>query len=1177
MQTASTLPISPNASISATIDELLELGLPPIPVAPKHRSNEGFSGKNPSYLDSDGRHRFVRHGQFKDRLPTTDELSQFFQHQDVGIGVLGGVGGVYWLDLDRKNYPSQQDCDRAFDAIVERICSIAGCTRADLWIEQTGSGGYRLPIIPAEQPDFTNFTTTEGGDRVGECLGRGRFAVLAPTIHPSGNAYRRIEFGKPIAVPNLASIGIYPAKDEIEQKERQQRRRANYVPPVASLPGDNPWDIRNFAQYFEGYTERGNGWGYAQCPHHADATSKTSFRVNLNTGQFKAWCGCNTKAVYRSGLDLAVSLGYQLPEKSEEPQRDRTSPQPSEVGRERWDEKQLYKRIAQLSGQTSKRPKSKPENLGRVSLKQPDAGYPNTDCSAIVLCGQLPPDKLPYVQGALPTFEEWQAMGNPEIRFQEGDRVTLKLEMIENGYPAALDRSTTGQGKSTEAAKLAKQYLNIYSEQNDKGRQPKVLYLSNDHRNPSTDLVELLSEDLIARDDGLVKDPTRKTALENDFLVRRKGDQKPDIEPTCINTEAFNESAAKGHQQFAGKDSPICNGDNPCPLFVNGTCHYLNERKRQIEQVRFLRSAIDSAPISSNDLAIVEEAQHEVSGTKETTIGADALAKEALYLSIHSPDLYRQSFSAIAAIQKTVDASLDDSKHNRHGFAHASIMDRLPSKDELLQAIWDETPNADPWDLPTLADISKQILQATAPIWEELFAGVTDPERRAQIVRDRVCTGYLAKIFRIIDGRDRTTDLRIVGGKLILSERNHHQQNNLAKARFIDFLDATANKVDLAKSAGMNPSAIAEIKQAPPTFPNLTIKLVQGLGRIGSQRRGKRGKKQDAPASPYEIQQRLIAAVTAIKGQSEGEGAIFDNKAYLPEYESLGLANGAHFRDNRGRNYFSNCSYLISVGTATPNLGQMLSEWHCEGNKPTALQDAPGAFWARVQRRQLAETVQTIGRLRAHIPPIQDKTAWIIPGRDLSENAIAELQAYFPGCTVELMDAYELTPAAAPKGEQTRRGLVEAIWNDIAAGKNPKLDAIAKANDIKKAHASNTIKALTGQGFKHLKKSLFLLFNALNSKSKLSQLPSDLQWLALTFLPDIATQLSNGCIAPDEALGEFVNVAQSVGVRRFAQILASTPAWALTTFLQHFLLLLGEKRLDELRRETMGEIGGLSA
>ena len=1064
----STLTYSPNTSVNAVIAELLVLGVPPIPVAPKHRSNAGFTGKNPSYLDSNNRHRFVKHGQYQHRLPSSEELTEFFQHQDVGIGVLGGVNGVHWLDLDRKHYPSQSDCDRAFDAIVERICTITGCTRAKLWIEQTGSGGYRLPVVPTEQPDFTNFTTTEGGERVGECLGKGRFAVLAPTVHPSGNSYRRLEFGQPATIPNLASIGIFPAKDELEQRERRQRRRGNYTPPVASFPGDNAWDIRNFAQYFEGYTERGNGWGYAQCPHHDNATSQTSFRVNLHTGQFKAWCGCDTKAVYRSGLDLAISHGYQLPEKKE-PQRDRK--QPGEISRERWDEKQLYKRIAQLFGRASKRRLNRDTNSppGSELEKQESNSLPgnelvNTECSAIVLRGQLPPEKWEYERGNLPAFEEWQAMGRPLVEFKQGDRVALDMEAIAKGYPATLDRSMTGLQKSTHAAQLGKEYLALYSEPNEKGRQPKAWYLSNGHRNPSTEGIELRAEDLIARHDGLVYDTTRKTALGNNFVTRRQPGQTPDIAPSCIQTEVFNSAAAKGHQQFAGKDSPIC---NQCPQFYS--CHYLQERERQNEKVRFLRSAVDAAPIGGEDLAIVEEAQHEVKGTKEVEIGLDTLAKEAFYLSTHHSDLYRHAYPAIAAIHKAVFESLEASEHNRYGFSHVEILQRLPGKQDLLEEIWNETPNADPWDLPTLAEISKQLLQALAPDWEELFAGVTDPAQRTQIVRDRVATAYSVKLLRIIDGRDRSTDLRIANGKLIISRRNHDQQRKLKKARFIKFLDATANTKDLAKSAGMSPADILPCRQQRPDCSNLTIKVVKGMGRIGSQRRGKRSGNQNAPVSPYEAQQRVNACVVAIAEQHDGTGAIFDRKGFLPEYEGIGLLNGAHFRDNRGRNSYSDCSYLISVGKPTSNLGQQLAEWHCLGGKPTTLANAPAAFCAKVQRQQVAETVQTIGRLRAHLAPEQPKTAYIID--DLGEDAIAAIAEQFPGCKVEEVDIYDICKAAAPKGVQHKRGLIEALWGAISTGNaDPKLDAIAAAVGIKKAHASSTLKTATGQGFRRLKK-----------------------------------------------------------------------------------------------------------
>jgi hypothetical protein len=168
-------------------------------------------------------------------------------------------------------------------------------------------------------------------------LYQGRFTVLAPSIHPNGNPYRRTGWGTPIEVESLESIGIHPSKDEVEQlqrkEKREQRKAANPNSGKPTNPQDNRWDIRNFAHYFEGYHDQGNGWAAAKCPHH-NGTSQTSFRVRLDTGEYKLWCGCNTKDVYKSGLSLAIASGYKLPEKapsSEAKQKIETTP-PNEQG-----------------------------------------------------------------------------------------------------------------------------------------------------------------------------------------------------------------------------------------------------------------------------------------------------------------------------------------------------------------------------------------------------------------------------------------------------------------------------------------------------------------------------------------------------------------------------------------------------------------------------------------------------------------------------------------------------------------------------------------------------------------------------------------------------------------------------------------------------------------------------
>jgi len=94
-----------------------------------------------------------------------------------------------------------------------------------LWLEQTGSGGYRIAVIPRQAPTFTNFSTTPGGQHVGEALFTGRFTVLAPSVHPNGNTYQRLEWGQPVAIEYLEAIGIYPAKVEDKKGKSKKKKK----------------------------------------------------------------------------------------------------------------------------------------------------------------------------------------------------------------------------------------------------------------------------------------------------------------------------------------------------------------------------------------------------------------------------------------------------------------------------------------------------------------------------------------------------------------------------------------------------------------------------------------------------------------------------------------------------------------------------------------------------------------------------------------------------------------------------------------------------------------------------------------------------------------------------------------------------------------------------------------
>jgi Predicted P-loop ATPase and inactivated derivatives len=235
---------------SDIIEKLIALGLSPLPVAPyqsepisKKSQKPIFTGKNPSYLDkANGFPKTVVHKNYSDTIPTQFELAEWFGNPKNGIGCLGSHR-YRWLDLDRKHFDSQEDCDRALDTIC------APDIRSIGWVERTQSGGYRLLVDCGESgAEFTNFALTEGGDHVGELLGAGRFAVLAPSIGVSGNPYTNISYGAPIPFSSLNIFTTAKKREAVAIKPSMPRIASSdaielfscVTPAVQSIITGNP-------------------------------------------------------------------------------------------------------------------------------------------------------------------------------------------------------------------------------------------------------------------------------------------------------------------------------------------------------------------------------------------------------------------------------------------------------------------------------------------------------------------------------------------------------------------------------------------------------------------------------------------------------------------------------------------------------------------------------------------------------------------------------------------------------------------------------------------------------------------------------------------------------------------------------------------------------------------------
>ncbi|WP_217360056.1 AAA family ATPase [Anabaena sp. UHCC 0253] len=233
-------------SRNETIKWLQENGYPVLPVAPAQDANKYpklrkdtreieldkdgnpqslFTGKNPSYLDKDGKPHLIYHSNYQEQLPTEDELNKWFLHPDTGVGTLGDWNNTIWLDVDVKNFDSPEDCNNAVDNLLKDHPKLQ-----ETFTERTHSGGYRIGVKVKQSPDFKNFTLQLNGKHVGEALGKGSFTVLAPTVGVPGNTYQNIKRVPLVEVDSLESIGIYPVRKKKEETNTKKETKRDPQP-----------------------------------------------------------------------------------------------------------------------------------------------------------------------------------------------------------------------------------------------------------------------------------------------------------------------------------------------------------------------------------------------------------------------------------------------------------------------------------------------------------------------------------------------------------------------------------------------------------------------------------------------------------------------------------------------------------------------------------------------------------------------------------------------------------------------------------------------------------------------------------------------------------------------------------------------------------------------------------
>ncbi|MEO0936225.1 MAG: DNA primase, partial [Cyanobacteria bacterium J06641_2] len=222
-------------------------------------------------------------------------------------------------------------------------------------------------------------------------------------------------------------------------------------------------------------------------------------------------------------------------------------------------------------------------------------------------------------------------------------------------------------------------------------------------------------------------------------------------------------------------------------------------------------------------------------------------------------------------------------------------------------------------------------------------------------------------------------------GKLSIYTRDLRHKELSENAEFNLYLDATLSPELLKLKLGVQ-KPILVIEQVPPSYSNLNIVQITGLGKLGKQR-------SDS----------LTSRVDALKSALLQKHS---NLGILEWKSNAGDTEYYHFADGRGVNRFSNCDAIASFGIPYANVGELAAEYQVLTNNGVD-SEATQQFITEITD---SEIVQEIGRLRSNRRPDENLTFYFCADYDLDF-----LNEHFSGATLTKVDAFALCPQAGSK------------------------------------------------------------------------------------------------------------------------------------------------------------------
>lgn len=655
-----------------------------------------------------------------------------------------------------------------------------------------------------------------------------------------------------------------------------------------------------------------------------------------------------------------------------------------------------------------------------------------------------------YIPGQLPSFEDWRAMGSPNFEYQPGQRKTFWAEALKKGFKHILDSSEVGSGKSHDAGELAHLHRAGISLDEDGGRKVgRLIYLSRDH-NPATESIQRYFWDAPARHNGLMIEKTSLGVRQRRLTAAEKAAGiTPNVAPNCEYADVFNEARSRGYEIPGGIKSPACQS---CPHFHGCQVDGFLAEQQQATKFSTLRGHPDQfQKARKDDVILWEETGQIFRVQQQREITTDEVARTMQDLQVLHPDLFQLLRPIAANLYRTIR---EESK-SRYGVDHKKLAKSLDTKESIFNNIWEHQSDTwlttqDVWDLPSTQQVIDLVVGAAesdAEKWSVLAENQTPADRLAAI--ESLTPIWVKPVMASMTGGDDRVNLHKGRNGLTLTTdfANHRRLAHSAAANI--YLDATLTATDLARIIRVSQWDILTTKSKPQDFSNLTIKVLEGMGRISTQRGAHLA--------------RIRAVVAAIQSETNAPIGVIDYKRYLEEYSSETTA-GAWMRDNRGSNSFKGLDHLIIVGTAIPNLTAMASEWHTLTGRAVTPNKLTGSYGEWIARKSLDELIQAIGRLRAQHTD-KPKTVYLLGDNEQNLAAIAD---YFKSSKIIRQDAGVYSPDALTKGHNRLRAIAQAT-RDLAELGQAQLKNVAGRVGCAMSNITQTLQRKIGLGFKKFK------------------------------------------------------------------------------------------------------------